>query len=210
MRCPNCSLINADSALRCDCGYDFAAKQMKESFAQSPIFLRYGDVLEKQAIPSNAQSSWADLKPWLLASVLGSIVTLVAGIPLGWAGMNVMETTLRLLNAPPIMRPGELGPVLCIGPLGVGIACLEWLVLGRRIFKAPLWIKVGSLGVTAIGYTVEGVVVIFGFLAYLFSSVSPGGPVAVLLRVIVAFAVGLVCTRLPLLWLFFFFNDSKR
>ncbi len=31
MKCPNCGLINPDSALRCDCGYDFS-KQMKESY----------------------------------------------------------------------------------------------------------------------------------------------------------------------------------
>src|SRR5688572_645501 len=114
MRCPNCRLINADSALRCDCGYDFAAQQMMGSFLK--------------AIPSKARSRWIYLILWLLAGVLGSIVTLVAGIPLGWVGVIMMETTLTLLNAPPSMEPGDVvGPVLCIGPLGVGIACLEWL-----------------------------------------------------------------------------------
>ena len=28
MTCPNCGLINPDSALECDCGYDFAAKRL--------------------------------------------------------------------------------------------------------------------------------------------------------------------------------------
>lgn len=31
MKCPYCGLINPETALRCDCGYDFAPKQMKES-----------------------------------------------------------------------------------------------------------------------------------------------------------------------------------
>lgn len=31
MKCPNCGLENPDTALRCDCGYDFASGQMKTS-----------------------------------------------------------------------------------------------------------------------------------------------------------------------------------
>jgi hypothetical protein len=32
MKCPRCGLINPDTALRCDCGYDFAAKEIRESY----------------------------------------------------------------------------------------------------------------------------------------------------------------------------------
>lgn len=32
--CPNCHLINSDSALRCDCGYDFATGEIKESYLE--------------------------------------------------------------------------------------------------------------------------------------------------------------------------------
>ena len=33
MKCPNCGLINPESALSCDCGYDFDLGQMKEKSA---------------------------------------------------------------------------------------------------------------------------------------------------------------------------------
>ena len=31
MECPNCGLLNPARAERCDCGYDFASRSMKES-----------------------------------------------------------------------------------------------------------------------------------------------------------------------------------
>jgi len=36
MKCPKCSLINPDSVLRCDCGYDFESGQVKESYSVDP------------------------------------------------------------------------------------------------------------------------------------------------------------------------------
>jgi hypothetical protein len=32
MKCPRCDLVNPATAQRCDCGYDFASKQLKESY----------------------------------------------------------------------------------------------------------------------------------------------------------------------------------
>jgi len=31
-KCPNCRLLNLDTATRCDCGYDFPSGEMKESY----------------------------------------------------------------------------------------------------------------------------------------------------------------------------------
>lgn len=33
--CPRCGMVNPPEALRCDCGYDFASKQLKKSYLNS-------------------------------------------------------------------------------------------------------------------------------------------------------------------------------
>jgi hypothetical protein len=35
MKCPNCGLINADNAMRCDCGYDFTTRQIGKSYTKT-------------------------------------------------------------------------------------------------------------------------------------------------------------------------------
>ena len=37
MKCPNCGFINPETALSCDCGYDFATGTMRESYLQSKV-----------------------------------------------------------------------------------------------------------------------------------------------------------------------------
>ena len=53
MKCPNCGLINPDSALRCDCGYDFPSATMKESYLTS------GTSVEERGPASSAGTSVA-------------------------------------------------------------------------------------------------------------------------------------------------------
>jgi hypothetical protein len=37
MKCPTCRLINPDTALRCDCGYDFQSRKMEQPYHDSKI-----------------------------------------------------------------------------------------------------------------------------------------------------------------------------
>ncbi len=37
MKCPRCGLINPDTALRCDCGYDFPTQSVRESYVQKKV-----------------------------------------------------------------------------------------------------------------------------------------------------------------------------
>lgn len=36
MECKNCGLLNPDTAMRCDCGYDFATRTMQASYLVKP------------------------------------------------------------------------------------------------------------------------------------------------------------------------------
>jgi hypothetical protein len=36
MECKNCGLLNPDTAMRCDCGYDFATQTVQASYLEKP------------------------------------------------------------------------------------------------------------------------------------------------------------------------------
>lgn len=46
MECPKCRLVNPQEALRCDCGYDFVAKAMKESYVEADLLSRVPNMEE--------------------------------------------------------------------------------------------------------------------------------------------------------------------
>ena len=41
-RCPTCRLYNPDTALRCDCGYDFQAKEKRPSYLLAETARKHG------------------------------------------------------------------------------------------------------------------------------------------------------------------------
>ncbi len=40
MQCPHCGLFNPSNAQRCDCGYDFASRQMQTSYLNQAVALQ--------------------------------------------------------------------------------------------------------------------------------------------------------------------------
>jgi hypothetical protein len=63
MKCPKCGLFNPPSALRCDCGWDFASNAMRESYLHAGAGGSKTTNVEAQKPPSSAQVSDALLQP---------------------------------------------------------------------------------------------------------------------------------------------------
>jgi hypothetical protein len=49
MNCPNCGLINPETALMCDCGYDFPSRVMKGSYLDKAFGTKQGTINAKRA-----------------------------------------------------------------------------------------------------------------------------------------------------------------
>lgn len=105
MRCPKCRVDNPPSALRCDCGYDFASGQMTGSRVRPN--------------PTTASGR----APWLLETVAGLLLFLNMFLS-GAAGARSSQTVAELLGA--ICAPAIIALIV------VGIASLSRRGRSRR------------------------------------------------------------------------------
>lgn len=79
MRCPNCKLINPESALRCDCGYDFPTGKIKESYLQKTLLASRDERFLGQILDSFVAIAAVLLIPailYLISDTLGMIATI--------------------------------------------------------------------------------------------------------------------------------------
>jgi len=82
MKCPKCGLINPDSALRCDCGYDFAVGRVKESYLSQSR--------SSQQSGGSSNSKKKNLKTFVILFALFSPVSMIVciGIFSGWGAAS--------------------------------------------------------------------------------------------------------------------------
>ena len=123
MRCPNCGLVNPDSAQRCDCGYDFPSGTLK---APDP----------GAAPPAPAQAA-----PWVLES-LGVLLLGFGSCQTGVAFSHLPIS--RDAYSAAILAPALVGVVVIVAARLLGISRR-----GRaRLFAgAMLLLVLGNCGV---------------------------------------------------------------
>ena len=104
MDCPHCKLINPDTALRCDCGYDFQLKTMKQSYlgGKSP---------SEPAMRNQTDSQVNDsLAGWAITAVVFSILSItVVGGAIG--GLIAGAVSFPITKALPVRADGRKLPV---------------------------------------------------------------------------------------------------
>ena len=69
MDCPKCGQISPPGALRCDCGYDFASKTMRESYLP-PVKPRQQGSME----------AWLRRRPAIWAILCGAVLLIAAAL----------------------------------------------------------------------------------------------------------------------------------
>lgn len=85
MKCPNCGVMNHESAQRCDCGYDFVAGQMQGPHVDQPAAPAAVSIVPRRMLPAIAEiarqgaalSSAKSLGAW-------GVINLLAWLTLGW------------------------------------------------------------------------------------------------------------------------------
>jgi hypothetical protein len=67
MKCPNCKLINPPTALRCDCGYDFEEKAVREPYLTPQEQAFIADRKERREI------SWGSFLFGMMFRIIGRL-----------------------------------------------------------------------------------------------------------------------------------------
>lgn len=95
MKCPNCGLINPETALRCDCGYDFPSGTVLQSYSETDK--RYRERHHPQAARAHKRRWWQ----WLgFGMLLVAANQARLGIPVDLTGLDVPAwwTTVALFG----------------------------------------------------------------------------------------------------------------
>jgi hypothetical protein len=121
MKCPRCGLFNPPSAVRCDCGWDFASKTMKESYLSSAELMKSTPIIQARPV---------------LTLLLG--LQILAGSVLG-----------VFMIQKGFVVPRYNGELWTFGALNVGIALAGVGILTR--WKGAVWVySLASLLVLAL------------------------------------------------------------
>ena len=133
MKCPSCGLINPDTAIRCDCGYDFPSGKIKESYvAGEPLKVGW---LDRRFLGSTIA---------LLLGILGilsglgnpQLSTSIAGAEMTLGALAYRSAKKRKLG---LTRPSSSKRVAEIGALIAMIALVLFQTgVVRRMYEDPV------------------------------------------------------------------------
>ena len=111
--CPRCKLINPDSTVRCDCGYDFATGEIKASHLQTAVnekaAARFQELVEKHGSVDAALKAIAKrtMSQGVMALVIGLVGTGISyAVAVGESNQNgsVVFTGAILVGAVQFVR----------------------------------------------------------------------------------------------------------
>jgi hypothetical protein len=97
MTCPRCRLFSPDEAVRCDCGYDFAAREVRDSYLAAHVVQKHGGLtayLETQA-RRNILSG---------VGLLGLGIVIMGGSYLGSGGVGIVPLGLIVWGGATLLR----------------------------------------------------------------------------------------------------------
>lgn len=103
--CPTCHLANPDSALRCDCGYDFPSGAMKESYLPLSERLSAQDKPTNIAIDAASDAAiligaiyWLQSLHWMPNVLSAVLVMTLYGAAIIWRFRKFLATQWRRLT----------------------------------------------------------------------------------------------------------------
>jgi hypothetical protein len=175
MNCPKCGLLNPESALRCDCGYDFQTKTM------SPWYLESGKTGGKKTWWHTYWPTIIDKKSAMAAARSGATAAFTV------AGITGLFAALAIFDILKLLDPTAFLDATLFFAIGLGVRIkysrlaavagllLYLLEVASRIADPPVKTSspVGVLTVIFILFFISGVRGTFGYQRFRQTSNTP-------------------------------------
>jgi hypothetical protein len=170
MTCPQCDLLNPDTAQRCDCGYDFVSKDMRESYLSPQSTAR-----------ASGRTRFSSRRWWpIISDQISAKKAAATGAECAFvvAGITGIAAVVSIFTPLDFAEPSSLADALVIALLGFliqrkasRIAAVTAMVLfvGERIYAGiehGFGAAVGVLAVILLLGFISGVRGTFAYHAY--------------------------------------------
>lgn len=91
MICPNCGLTNPDSAMWCDCGYDFMSRRMRGNRQDNAVL----EVQQPTLAKAHQSMKWLTTRFWIVIGIAVIIPGVVMCLYFGLVQLAWIHTTWR-------------------------------------------------------------------------------------------------------------------
>jgi hypothetical protein len=124
-KCPNCGLYNMESALRCDCGYDFPSGQITDSY------LTYAEKMNAEIKVGNGRGRY--IWRWIL-DILGWLLVVIGGL-LAIASSPFLLDWIQVFNKYQSWQLPEEHTLDCIFGVPFLVGGILLLFIGKKIIS---------------------------------------------------------------------------
>lgn len=142
MKCPNCGLVNPETASRCDCGHDFATRQMRESYSTATLSMDAGRQPSLRVASYESSNLPRTSSRTILPQVAGVLYLLFAVYALVLGALQLVLGLSSAAGSGIVELPNGAANTISVGVVNLVVSVIDVIIaayLFRRSRRAWKW-----------------------------------------------------------------------